>query len=66
MAINEVEFTVVLRRLRHGKGESMAWEVEVKELDGSEYAKVWGAGPHAALAAAVPYMACHSDGIRPA
>ena len=54
----EVEFTVVLRKLAGSD-----WEVEVKELDGSEFAKVWGRGPHDALTAAVPYMACHSDGL---
>lgn len=55
---DEVSFTVVLRR--HAGSD---WEVEVRELDGSEFAKVWGCSPHDALTAAVPYMACHSDGL---
>ena len=43
--------------------EPVRWEVEVRELDGSEFAKVEGCGPHDALTAAVPYMACHGDGL---
>lgn len=54
----QVEFTVVLRRER-----DRDWMVEVRELDGSEFAKTFGASVFDALESAVPYMACHGDGL---
>lgn len=54
------EFTVAFERGTDGE-----WCVEVRELDGSEFAKTYSPLLDVALHAAVPYMAAHADSPLP-